>query len=42
MEQAGVWWSMPLAQMLTAAAAVVLKIRTDRGLAPGYTEPQKG
>ena len=42
MEQAGVWWSMPLAQMLTAAAAVVLKIRTDRGLAPGYPEPQMG
>lgn len=30
-EQTGVWWSMPLAQILTAAVAVVLKIRTDKG-----------
>lgn len=39
--QNGVWWSMPLAQILTAAAAAVLKIRTDRGPAFGGPEPQK-
>lgn len=31
--QAGVWWSMPLAQILTAGAALVLKAREERGLA---------
>lgn len=31
MGQTGVWWSMPLAQILTAGAAAVLKIRADRG-----------
>lgn len=35
-KQTGVWWSMPLAQILTAAAAVGLKIRTDKGLTAGY------
>ncbi len=29
-EQTGVWWSMPLAQILTAAAAAALKARADR------------
>lgn len=33
--QAGVWWSMPLAQILTAAVAVVLKIRADKNAAAG-------
>lgn len=28
--QTGVWWSMPLAQILTAAAALALKIHTDK------------
>lgn len=29
-KQTGVWWSMPLAQILTALVAVILKRRTDR------------
>ena len=33
MGQVGVWWTMPLAQILTAAVAAVLKIQTDRGTA---------
>ena len=32
MGQAGVWWSMPLAQILTAAAALVWKVQTDKAL----------
>ena len=28
-QQTGVWWSMPLAQILTAVAAVILKIKID-------------
>lgn len=30
-EQTGVWWSMSLAQILTAILALVLKLRTDNG-----------
>ena len=30
-EQTGVWWSMPLAQILTVAAAAGLKLWADRG-----------
>ncbi len=38
-DQTGVWWSMPLAQILTAATAAVLKVRTDTGLSTGFAKP---
>lgn len=38
-EQTGVWWSMPLAQILTAILALVLKLRTDKGLTLEQPEP---
>ena len=35
--QNGVWWSMPLAQIITALVAAALKIWTDRSFAKGKT-----